>query len=158
MDISDQTVSQAWLMAIPSAITALSTWYMKRKNEKNSEKTSDRTEQAIALNTSKILKEVKDLQDRVSVLEEMNKKTRDCQLVLAQKYVDTTKSYVESTKAMESRVEEARAFFEVLKAKMKPPTNDPTKPAEAPNKPEVFGKVIVVDEPVQTNGKVIRKP
>lgn len=92
MTDGDPTVTQAWLIAIPSAITAFSTWYLNRKSNKTHQETRQVASDAVDSSTTAITAEIQVLKDRVAKLEDTVTKSRDCQLILAQRYTDNMNS------------------------------------------------------------------
>lgn len=139
----DPSPFQAWLIAIPSAITALSTWYINHKTAKTSEKSHTITKQFVADNASELKVTLDDLEVRVTRMEEMLKTTKDCQLLMAQKHAETMALVNEELKTTKATL--ARVF------------PAPAVSAAPPVTPDT-GKVVMVETAIPSIGKVIRKP
>jgi hypothetical protein len=97
VDGSDPTATQAWLIAIPSAITAISTWYMSRKATKVGKSAATHTERVVGENSDKTMQEICELKKRVSGLELAVQQTRESQLVMAQRQIELMSSFKAST-------------------------------------------------------------
>jgi hypothetical protein len=141
-----QTALQAWLIAIPSVLTAASIWYQRRTTKSSDAKTKTVvTETADAQNlminalkttitTQNLLiqsqaKEIKALTAKVE-------ETRQCQVSIADKHQETMNKTSGAVDRLASMLDPKA-----------PHVDDPD-----------FGQVTKVDTPTQPHGKVIVKP
>jgi hypothetical protein len=153
--MEDPTVAQAWLVAIPSAITAVSTWYINRKTKR----TIGKTEEHLSAKSDGHHGEIESLKERIDALERTIGKVRDCQLVIAQKYT-------KSMNSLQKDLQLARRALE--KSTIAPSSQTPAvagepkatdRPTETPSAPspeldEKQGGIKIVDVPQQPIGKV----
>lgn len=89
-------VLQAWMLAIPSVLTALSAWYTNRKTTKTVTKSDEKTKGVVEDASVAVNKELANLKAEVAGLKEENKKltakveeTRQCQVNISQKHTET---------------------------------------------------------------------
>lgn len=160
-DMSDQTVTQAWLIAIPTVLTAISGWINKRKTEKTVAASDVKTSQLIGDHNDNMTVRLVDLDTRVKHLEEIAGKSYTAQLMLLQRHT-------ESMDRLSARVESTNLSLQ--KVLSTPDLNDSptTTQAGVPVSPlgqaqgsspgasgaPAPGKVVVVDIAPQPIGKV----
>ncbi len=145
----DPNAVHAWMLAIPSAITAVSTWYLNRKTVKTSKEAHTKTAELMTMNTSDINSQISDMEARLAALEKQVEKTRDCTVILAQKYVDTVNG-------LDGLLKEGLKRSRANRSNSAQPAGNGLQ--ESSGSADENGKVTVVDAPAQPIGKVIRKP
>lgn len=151
----DPTALQAWLVAIPSAITALSTWYINRKTKK----TIGKTEENLTAKSDGHHDDIAELKARVALLQQTVTrldatvdKIQSCQIMLAQKYT-------ESMNALQTELAgQRRAFERSNPVNTGPGTAEESSPE--PKKPEVESDIeLETDPPTAKSGvKLIDVP
>lgn len=133
---SDPNSTQAWLVAIPSLITALSTWYMSRKTTKVGSAAEAHTKRVVTESSEETMQEVMELKRRVNSLEVAVNQVRDGQKSLSQGYsvlmarIDA-KSMTEEPEAKQTQSPGPASVIDSGKEKMPDP------------KATSFGKVIL---------------
>lgn len=136
-DMSDQTVLGAWMIAIPSTLHALSTWYVRRKINKAGEAAKENTAEVVTAKSDETKAVIEELKVRFSQLETAVQAIQATSLAMS-------KTYTESLDRVQAQMGAANAIFQRV-VSTKPDVPDP-------------GKVTLKDDKTAPLGKVILKP
>jgi septal ring factor EnvC (AmiA/AmiB activator) len=164
---TDPTVLQAWLIAVPSLITAVSTWYLRRGTKKSHASSEAKTTEKLDSYNGAIKDKIEELETEIKRLKESITKSVDdsktCQITLAQKYT-------EQINGLQNELVRARRVIEKVvpspsqtqiageqgpKASVAAESpSAPTTASAAPGNGKPFGEVKIVETPKPSVGKV----
>ncbi len=156
---SDPTVLQSWLIAIPTLLTALSTWYLRRGTKKSHEATEVKTAEKLDSYNGAIKDKVDELEKAIEGLKKSVAsslgKTEDCQIRLAQKYT-------EQINALQQELVRARRIIEkyvpgqaqTQAGELGPGAPDAAEPPALQAGTKLFGEEKIVETPKTPVGKV----
>lgn len=138
----DPSSAQAWLIAIPSAITAFSTWYMSKKTSSSATATQESAKKVVTDRSDETQRDLKDLKVRVATLEQSVGEARNTQLLIAMKHTESMDKL--HAKMGETNVALQRVISQNVPVQtVKEPLVEPDKKDEETKIANQFGKIIV---------------
>lgn len=160
---TDPTVMQAWLIAVPSLITALSTWYLRRGDKKSHAATQAKTEvavdgakQQLDSYNGKIGDKILELENEIKALKLAVTNGRDTNVLIAAKYTEQINTVQKELIRARRVIEKAVPGSSQTQSTGEPEPETPVAagPSPAPTNGKPFGDVKVVDATKAPVGKV----